>query len=184
MRQKNSERFQKLTVLIPSDDRNLVISTFQAHDISVEYVSWLNDKSLMRYSNQRFLEHTWDTCEQYLASFLNTPNQFLAIKNSSGNLVGTMTMYVQDMHGTVDLGIMIGPAYASRGIGTHAWLTVCTHLENDENIRKITAGCASSNLPMIRLAEKSGMTLEGRRLQQEIYDDVAVDILLYGKMTR
>ena len=37
---------------------------------------------------------------------------------------------------------------------------------------------------MIKLAEKSGMTLEGRRIQQEIHDDVAVDILLYGKICR
>ena len=35
---------------------------------------------------------------------------------------------------------------------------------------------------MIRLAEKSGMALEGRRVQQEIHDEVAVDILLFGKI--
>ena len=56
--------------------------------------------------------------------------------------------------------------------------------EEDKNIRKITAGCTSSNTSMIRLAEKSGMTLEGRRVQQEIHDEVAVDILLFGKICR
>lgn len=171
-------------MFIVSKSEDLEIKTFQTDDICSEYIGWLNNKSLMRYSNQRFLTHTVTTCERYLASFLNTPNRFLAIKDVSGNLVGTMTMYVRDMHETVDLGIMIGAEYGGRGIGTRAWLAVCAHLENDENVRKITAGCASLNTPMIRLAERSGMMLEGRRLHQEVYDEVAVDILLYGKMTR
>ena len=122
---------------------------------------------------------------QYLKTcFRNTSNQFLAIHDRHQDLVGTMTMYFQDMHGTVDLGIMIGPEHSGRGIGTRAWLSVLTFLQGDNNIRKITAGCTSSNTSMIRLAEKSGMTLEGRRIQQEIHDDVAVDILLYGKICR
>ena len=95
-----------------------------------------------------------------------------------------MTMYFQDMHGTVDLGIMVGPEHSGKGIGTHTWLTVVTFLEKDKNIRKITAGCTSSNTSMIKLARKSGMKLEGQRVQQEIHDDVAVDILLYGKIIR
>ena len=162
----------------------LTIKTFQANDIGIDYLRWLNDKSAMRFSNQRFLTHTQSSCEQYLASFHNTSNQFLAIHDRHENLVGTMTMYFQDMHGTVDLGIMIGPEHSGKGIGTHTWLTVVTFLEKDKNIRKITAGCTSSNTSMIKLARKSGMKLEGQRVQQEIHDDVAVDILLYGKIIR
>ena len=171
-------------MILLSAGAEFTIKTFQANDIGIDYLRWLNDKSVMRFSNQRFLTHTQSSCERYLASFRNTSNQLLAIHDRDENLLGTMTMYFQDMHGTVDLGILVGPEYAGRGIGTRAWLAVCTYLENDENIRKITAGCASSNTSMIRLAEKSGMTLEGRRLQQEVHDEAAVDILLYGKMIR
>lgn len=171
-------------MILQSADTELTIKTFQMDDIGVDYLRWLNDKSAMRFSNQRFQTHTRSSCEQYLATFRNTSNQFLAIHDRQENLVGTMTMYFQDMHGTVDLGIMIGPEHAGQGIGTRAWLTVVTFLEEDKNIRKITAGCTSSNTSMIRLAEKSGMTLEGRRVQQEIHDEVAVDILLFGKICR
>ena len=169
-------------MFITSDDSDLVIRTFRPDDICIEYIGWLNDTSVMRFSNQRFLTHTRQTCERYLEGFQNTTNQFLAILNDQDVLVGTMTLYFQDMHGTVDLGIMIGPEHSGKGIGTRAWLTVVTFLEEDKNIRKITAGCASSNTSMIRLAEKSGMALEGRRVQQEIHDEVAVDILLFGKI--
>ena len=171
-------------MILQSADSELTIQSFQERDISVDYLRWLNDKSAMRFSNQRFLTHTQSSCKRYLASFHNTSNHFLAIHDRCQNLVGTMTMYFQDMHGTVDLGIMVGPECSGQGIGARAWLTAVSYLESDQNIRKITAGCASLNTPMIKLAEKSGMTLEGRRLQQEVYDEVAVDILLYGKMTR
>ena len=56
---------------------------------------------------------------------------------------------------------------------------VLTFLQGDNN-PKITAGCTSSNTSMIKLL-KRGHDLEGRRIRQEIHDDVAVDILLYGK---
>jgi len=167
-----------------SADNELTIKIFQVNDIGVDYLRWLNDKSAMRFSNQRFQTHTRSSCERYLASFRNTSNQFLAIHNRQKNLVGTMTLYFQEMHGTVDLGIMIGPEHTGQGIGSRAWLTVVTFLEEDKNIRKITAGCTSSNTSMIKLAEKSGMTLEGRRLRQEIHDEVAVDVLLFGKICR
>ena len=169
-------------MILHSADTELTIQTFQEKDIGADYLRWLNDKSAMRFSNQRFLMHTRSSCVKYLKGFRNTSNQFLAIHDRHQNLVGTMTMYFQNMHGTVDLGIMIGPEHSGKGIGTRAWLTLVTFLEEDINIRKITAGCTSSNTSMIRLAEKSGMALEGRRVQQEIHDEGAVDILLFGKI--
>ena len=171
-------------MILLSADSELTIKPFQKRDICINYLRWLNDQSAMRFSNQRFQTHTPESSKRYLASFKNTPNQFLAIHDRQENLVGTMTMYFQDIHGTVDLGIMVGPEYSGRGFGARAWLAMMKHLEGNKSIRKITAGCANLNTPMIRLAEKSGMTLEGRRLQQEVYDEVAVDILLYGKLTR
>ena len=80
-------------MILQSADTELTIQTFQEKDIGADYLRWLNDKSAMRFSNQRFLTHTRSSCEQYLKGFRNTSNQFLAIHDRHENLVGTMTVF-------------------------------------------------------------------------------------------
>lgn len=170
--------------MLIASENDLVIRTFEAADICPDYLRWLNDPDLMKYSNQRFQRHTVESCQAYLDSFKHSANQFLAIADKQEKLKGTMTIYVSTTHGTADLGILIGRDYSGHGLGTRSWQTVIAYLEEQTQTRKITAGCASLNHSMISLAERSGMILEGRRLQQEIHDGVAVDILLYGKIIK
>ena len=167
---------------LTTHDGSLHIRPVTGDDITQNYVGWLNDQSLMRYSNQRFLDHTLATSRSYLATFAETDNLFLAICDTGDQLVGTMTAYRNMNHQTVDLGILIGKEFTGKGFGKSAWETVVSYFMSDRLTRKITAGCASPNLPMIRLAEGCGMVLEGRRVDQEVYDNVPVDILLFGKI--
>jgi ribosomal-protein-alanine N-acetyltransferase len=169
---------------LTSPDGSLDIRPVTEDDITPNYVDWLNDQSLMRYSNQRFVNHTLATSRSYLATFTKTDNLFLAICDAGDQLVGTMTAYRNMNHRTVDLGILIGREFTGKGFGKAAWETMVSHFTGDGVTRKITAGCASSNLAMIRLAEGSGMVLEGRRVDQEVYANVPVDILLFGKIIR
>ena len=170
--------------MLITSENDLVIRTFEAADICPDYLRWLNDPDLMKYSNQRLKRHTVGSCQAYLDGFKNSANHFLAISDKQEKLKGTMTIYVSTAHGTADLGILIGREYSGHGLGKRSWQTVIAYLEEQTRTRKITAGCASLNHSMIRLAEGSGMVLEGRRRQQEIHDGVAVDILLYGKIIK
>ena len=46
---------------LTSPDGSLTIRPVTEDDITPNYVGWLNDQSLMRYSNQRFINHTLAT---------------------------------------------------------------------------------------------------------------------------
>ena len=167
---------------LTSPDGSLSLRPVSEDDLTPSYINWLNDQSLMRYSNQRFMNHTLATSRSYLATFTKTDNLFLAICDREDQLVGTMTAYRNMNHQTVDLGILIGKEFTGKGFGKAAWKIMISYFTSDGLTRKITAGCASPNLAMIRLAEGCGMALEGRRVGQEVYDNVLVDILLFGKM--
>lgn len=169
---------------LTSLDGSMLIRPVTEDDITPNYIGWLNDQSLMQYSNQRFINHTLATSRSYLATFSETDNLFLAICDARNQLVGTMTAYRNMNHRTVDLGILIGKEFAGKGFGKAAWETMVSFFTNDGLTRKITAGCVSPNLAMIKLAEGSGMTLEGRRVGQEVCENVPVDVLLFGKIVR
>lgn len=163
----------------------LLLRPFSIADISDTYISWLNDRHLMRYSNQRFHVHTRESSVKYINSFSFSPNIFLAIVlKSSEQLIGSLTIYKQPHHRTADLGLLIGvnSSYGS-GFGSEAWISAVTFLKLDPDIRKICAGTLRPNLAMIRIMEKSGMSLESVRERHELVDGIPHDLLHYSLFT-
>ncbi len=160
----------------------IVLRPFREGDIGDAYLSWLNDPEVTRYSNQRFARHDQESARAYLASFADGPNHFLLVEERAGGRpIGTLTAYVAPRHLTADMGIMIGDrACWGRGYGHEAWSLLMDWLFAT-GTRKVTAGTSSLNIGMQRIAERSGMVLEGRRIGQELFDGEAADILLYGR---
>ena len=160
-----------------------ILESFQESDISDDYISWLNDKKIVRYSNQRFITHNWETSKNFLDSFENSPNYFFKISDKENlQSIGTITLYVNPNHGTADIGILIGNIdYWNGGYGFDAWNSLMRWAFCDLSIRKITAGTLGSNIGMQRIMEKSGMMLEGRKMRQEIVEGIEEDILFYAK---
>jgi len=163
----------------------IIFYPFQKTDINSDYIAWLNDPEIMKYSNQRFVHHTFKSCLKYWESFEESENIFLKIvEKNQGVAIGTMTLYVQPAHGTVDLGIMIGcKRHHGKGIGYDSWSTMMQWLLQEAGIRKVTGGTMRANLPMLHIMEKSGMTLEAVRPGQEILDGKPQDLLFFGKFS-
>lgn len=165
--------------------RKVVITDFIGSDITEEYIKWLNDPAVVRYSNQRFIKHTHDTCSDYLSSFKGSENLFMSIRTLENNhLIGTATAYMNKQHRTVDVGIMIGnKSDWGMGYGQDAWNTITDWLLRQDEVRKLTAGTLACNHSMIKLLERSGMHHEATREKQEIIDFTEVDILYYAKFS-
>ena len=160
----------------------IFLRRFTVDDIDDEYLSWLNDKNLMRFSNQRFKTHTISTCRDYINGMEKEGNLFYAI-NTNENIakIGTITAYINKHHNTADIGILIGnKEVAGKGYGYRAWRQLIKLLIEIEGIRKVTSGTLSANRKMIRIIEKAGMKEEGRRRKQEIVDGKEEDMILYG----
>jgi ribosomal-protein-alanine N-acetyltransferase len=162
--------------------KNVRLVPFTAAHITTEYLSWLNNKHLMRFSRQRLRTHTTESSLGYLSSFPGSPNFFWAVERLSDGLhVGTMTTYVDTHHQTADLGIMIGHAAAAgTGCGKEAWGLALAHGFGTLSLRKITGGTAARNEGMVKIFRHWNMVLEGTQRQQELLDDGPVDILLFG----
>lgn len=162
------------------------IDSFCLDDINGQYISWLNDPEVVRFSNQRFKVHTKESCKVYLSSFQENDNLFLKIMESgSYKTIGTMTAYFSSHHRTVDVGILVGDRTVwGLGYGKDAWCALIDWLGEHPLVRKITAGTMRPNQGMVRIIEHSGMVLEGMRPGQELLDGVPQDLLYFGKFTR
>jgi RimJ/RimL family protein N-acetyltransferase len=159
------------------------LTRFTAADITKDYIGWLNDPLVTRFSNQRFATHDLASSKTYLASFDGSPNLFLSIRRrDDARAIGTMTAYISTHHRTADMGILIGDRDSwGGGFGQDAWDSLLAWLLGERGLRKVTAGTLAVNQPMVRIAERAGMLLEGRRARQEVVDGKAIDILYYAR---
>lgn len=158
----------------------LSIVPFTEAFLTLQYVGWLNDPDVVRYSTQRHRRHTLETCRQYLQSFDGTPNYFWAIVEREQGLghIGNINAYI-DVHDRVaDLGILLGNKSAhGRGYAREAWLAVCGYLFAQAGMRKITAGTCAVNKPMLALMAAIGMVEDGRRIRQTLVEGREADVV-------
>lgn len=159
----------------------VALQSFSEDDITIEYIGWLNNPEVVKYSNQKFVSHTMESSLEYLHSFSNTGNIYLSIKNNN-KLIGSITAYIQSNHATADMGLMIGDQESwGKGFGLEVWSNLMEHLFASKKIRKVTGGTLATNVGMIKIMEKSGMLLEAIRYKQEVVDGSPVDILYFSK---
>jgi len=152
--------------------------------ITGEYLGWLNDKSLMRYSRQRLTSHTRDTALDYLRSFESSPNKFWAIYRRPDRLhIGTMTAYVDRAAGSADIGILVGHAEArGRGFGREAWGLAMDYLFRVEGVDNVTGGTSALNTAMVRVFHHWQMRLEEVEKDAEMIDGRPADVLRFGML--
>ncbi len=147
--------------------------TYTEEDVAT-MVKWLNDKNLMRYSEQRHKEHTVEGQCNYISTF-KYPDFFLSIRKHS-LLIGSITAYVDKPNSVANLGLLIG--WPGHGYGTEAWGMLLNGLRTNR-IRKVEAGCMSDNIGMMRVCEKSGMLIEGWQNKHFILDDGSYSHLVH-----
>lgn len=157
----------------------VTLRPFAEADIIPAYVDWLSDSELMKYSNQRFRKHSVSSCRDYLASFKNSDNLFMAIFRDA-QLIGTMTAYVSAIHQTADMGLLIGAQCQGQGLGKDAWSTLMDYLFR-VGTRKVTGGTLRCNSAMVRIMEGSGMQADGVRAAQELVDGKSEDIVYFAR---
>ncbi len=146
---------------------------FAERHLTERYVSWLNDPVVTRYSEQRHRRHTLASCRAYWES-IAAPDRFWAIE-LDGRHIGNITATVDARNGVADLAILIGERDAQgHGHGLTAWVQAI----RESGARKITAGTMATNVPMLRLFEKSGMQIAGRRARHYLWEGQEVDMVM------
>lgn len=171
----------QLLAFVPLESGGVRVRRFTEADITDDYVSWLNDPAVVRFSNQRFLSHSSASCQAFYSSIEASDSALFVIEYADLGFVGTMTVHFNERHGTADMGILIGDARVRGfGVGASAWITVMNQVLSLPGIRKVTAGTLSCNQPMLSVISKAGMEADGIRKAQELVDGVPYDICYFA----
>lgn len=177
---------ESITAQLPLNSDLVSLRIFIREDINEQYIGWLNDKDVVKYSNQKFIKHTKESCNNFFDSFKNSQSLFLAVEDKlSKVMIGTLTIHCNQHHQTADIGILLGnKEYWGKGYAKQAWCSIIDLLSTVIKIRKVTAGTLACNLPMIGLMKASQMKLDGMRSGQELVDGQPMDIVYYARFVR
>jgi len=130
---------------------------FTDKHLSDNYISWLNDPEVIKFSQQRLKRHTKYSSELYINEFKHKGNFFFAIEADECH-VRHAAVTMLDYGSRADLGILIGDrSYWGLGVVGSAWGQAIEFLKLEKKVKKITAGTLEVNYSMRRLAEKAGM---------------------------
>lgn len=166
-------------------DALLIYAPCHRHPDVDSHVSWLNDKDVVKYSEQRHSTHTMETQWNYIKTFDNVNSYFWEISlrsNDYSHQIGTITAAIDLCNGVADVGILIGAKeYWGCGHGTDAWKTVCDWLLHDRMLRKVEAGAMQRNKGMLSVFFKTGMKLEGIRVDHFMIHGKTTDMVLAGR---
>ena len=147
-------------------------------DISTKYLSWLNDKSYLRYSNQRFFTHNLDSAKKYVSSFDQRDSILFKIEYGS-DFAGTLTLICDVQNQVGVMGILVGKDFSNKGVAKYAWKQALDFGFSQLNLRKIKAGTARSNLAMQRIFAHTGMQQEAILSDDLLIDGNYEDLLLF-----
>ena len=169
---------------IEINTKNLKIKNFTKKNINKKYLSWLNDKKLMKYSEQRFQKHTYKSCLSYYNYMKKSKNLFFAIyiKNFYLEHIGNLSIYFDTNNKLADMSIMLGEKkIIGKGYGLEAWNAVLNKLLKLKKINKVTAGTMEQNMRLIRIMKKSKMKKIGYKKSVALFNKKYQNIIYYSK---
>jgi ribosomal-protein-alanine N-acetyltransferase len=162
-------------------DRLLLSNPVVYKDMDMSlYLSWLNNKRLMKYSEQRHQKHTKESQYQYLSRFYDSDDMYWDIRLND-EIIGGISAACDLPNMVANVGILIGnSACWGRGFGQEGYGAVCDYLFQ-EGFRKIEAGTMSANGKMISILHKLSFTQEAIIRGHFLLKGQPQDMYLYAK---
>lgn len=155
------------------------LKILKASDYSDNYLSWMNDKDVVKYSENRFKSFSKKGQIDYIKSFINNKKNFLYgiffKKKHIGNIVlGPIK------NKTSEITYMIGnKTYWGMGIGSLAIYLIIQKAKHKHKLSKLSAGCASKNLASAKVLLKNNFKLDKVVKNHFNFDNEKMDLNIY-----
>jgi ribosomal-protein-alanine N-acetyltransferase len=146
------------------EDDRLGYKELCSSDVTMQYVSWLNDPIATRFLEARFEKHTFETVRNFVVSCekSDAENLYGIFVKTSLEHIGNVKLKKNLRHMTAEIGLIIGQKeFRSQGLGSLIIRAASLHGFSTLGVKKIEAGCYEENIPSLKAFLKAGFALEG-----------------------
>lgn len=147
--------------------KQIYLRPLEHEDLNEEYLGWLNDSEVSRYLESGIFPYTRDGLERFYKQVAGSSDQIiLAIEDKRTGLhIGNVKLGpISWVHRRAALGILIGDKdFWGKGIGTEATRLMVEYGFFRLNLARIELGVCAEHKAAVRVYEKVGFKIEGRR---------------------
>lgn len=162
----------------------LYFRPLEVNDIENGYINWINDPEIRSYMGTLHFPTTKEQLKDYVCKHTSNPNiVFFAIVDKTNNKhIGNIKLGPIDwINRKGEHGFLIGDKeYWGKGFGSEALTLLLRYAFLELNLNKINASFSSLNIASIKVHEKVGFTVEGKRRQEKYENGIYNDIILVG----
>ncbi len=142
--------------------KKIKIKKYKNPNITKKWISWLNDKEITKYSDQKHRLHTPKTQKKYLESLKKNNTVFFKIyldEKEIGNIILTK---IDDYNKNCEIGYMIGEKTLwGKGVATFVIGLALKYAFKTLKMKKIFTWCFSNNTGSKKALLKNNFKIEG-----------------------
>jgi ribosomal-protein-alanine N-acetyltransferase len=162
----------------------LILRAPELADLNATYLSWLNDQTVNRYLETRFIPQTLEALQEYWQTHRDDPASpwFAICLRADGRHIGNIKLGpIQWLHRRADLSLFIGDRNCwGQGYASEAITAVRDWAFAELDLQKLNAGIYAGNLGSRRAFEKCGFSLEGTLRDEVVSGGERLDMWRVG----
>ena len=165
---------------------SIYLQELNIDDVSKSYVRWLNDYSVVRFTEQKFYKHTIKSVKKFVMEKKRKKDELLLgifISNKKTHVGNIKLGPINFKHKYAEISYFIGEKkFQNLGLGSLAIKKVCKIAKTQYKIKKLIAGVYEKNIPSKKVLEKNKFLLEGLILKKYLFEGKRISELIYGKL--
>ena len=152
------------------------------NDVSEEYVSWINDYEITKYTELKNIKHNMSNVREFVDQKFNSKKDFLFGIYYEGRHIGNIKLgTINWEHLSGDVSYFIGCSqYWRKGIASSVVSKVLNFAIEDLGLEKINSGYYAPNVGSAKVLDRCGFKIEGKILSNVIFEGNRVDSILVG----
>ena len=164
-------------------EKNIKIRILEKSDYSQSYLNWFSDPDIVKFSENRKKVFSKESQIEYIKSFENKKTKFLYgifFKNIHIGNIEINPINYKFKH--ANISYIIGEKkFWGKGIATYSITYISQIAKNQFKLKKLYAGCASENIPSIKVLKKNGFVLVSSKKDYFFYDEKYMSLLKFSK---
>lgn len=167
--------------------KNLLLRKLKLSDVGKEYLKWMNDYEVTKFTEQRFKKHSLSDIKNFIKEKNKSNNEFLYgiffKKNSLYTHIGNIKLGpINKFHKSAEISYIIGNRkFWKMGLGTLCVKKIVFLAKKKFKLKKLVAGCYQNNYASIKVLKRNAFKIEADLKSQVIFESSRVNKLIFGK---
>lgn len=163
-------------------DDQIYLRTLFASDVTQDYVGWLNDYEVTKYTEQKNFKHSHSSTLEFVEQkVLSKKDILFGIFFKSRHIGNIKLGPINWFHSSAEVSFFIGDKnFWGYGIASKCVKSLVNYAVGDLNLKKINAGYYQENLGSAKVFKKCGFSIEGIQAKNILFEGKRISLVLVG----